>query len=135
VSQRGVPERIVDDAVAAWERLDILINNAGDQITRCPISDTPDDLFDRQMNINVRSVFEACRGGVRHFRKQGGVIIMSDRSRAARATESARSSTLTQRPSRARSPSEVAPDRIRVNGGLVMSRRTSASSDLRSAWR
>lgn len=72
VSQRGVPERIVDDAVARWGRLDILINNAGDQIMRCPIVDTPDDLFDRQININVRSVFEACRGGVRHFRRQGG---------------------------------------------------------------
>jgi len=44
-------------------RLDILINNAGDQITRCPIVDTSDDLYDRQLNTNVRSIFEACRAG------------------------------------------------------------------------
>ena len=77
VAQRGGPEKIVDAAVAALGRLDILINNAGDQITRCPIVDTPDELFDRQMDTNVRSVFEACRAGVRHMRRQGdgGVII------------------------------------------------------------
>ena len=77
VAQRGGAEKIVNAAVAALGRLDILINNAGDQITRCPIVDTSDDLFDQQMATNVRSVFEACRAGVRHMRRQGagGVII------------------------------------------------------------
>ena len=72
VAERGGADKIVDSAVAAFGRLDILINNAGDQITRCPIADTPDELFDRQMNTNVRSVFEACRAGVRQMRRQGG---------------------------------------------------------------
>jgi 3-oxoacyl-[acyl-carrier protein] reductase len=77
VATRGGPEKIVDAAVASLGRLDILINNAGDQITRCPIVDTSDELFDRQIATNVRSVFEACRAGVRHMRRQGdgGVII------------------------------------------------------------
>jgi 3-oxoacyl-[acyl-carrier protein] reductase len=72
VAQRGGAEKIVDAAVGALGRLDILINNAGDQITRCSIVETPDDLYDRQLNTNVRSIFEACRSGVRQFRKQGG---------------------------------------------------------------
>jgi 3-oxoacyl-[acyl-carrier protein] reductase len=77
VAERGGAERIVDAAVAQLGHLDVLVNNAGDQITRCPIVDTPDDLFDRQIATNVRSVFEACRAGVRHMRRQGhgGVII------------------------------------------------------------
>ena len=72
VAERGGAGRVVDAAVAALGRLDILINNAGDQIMRCPIVDTPDELFDRQIDTNVRSVFEACRAGVRHMRRQGG---------------------------------------------------------------
>jgi 3-oxoacyl-[acyl-carrier protein] reductase len=82
VAERGGAGKVVEAAVAALGRLDILINNAGDQITRCPIVDTPDELFDRQIDTNVRSVFEACRAGVRQMRQQGqdgstkgGVII------------------------------------------------------------
>jgi 3-oxoacyl-[acyl-carrier protein] reductase len=85
IAERGGAGRIVDQAVAAMGRLDILINNAGDQITRCPIVDTPDELFDRQMATNVRPVFEACRGAVRHFRRQGhGGVIINVSSVAAR---------------------------------------------------
>jgi 3-oxoacyl-[acyl-carrier protein] reductase len=79
VAQRGGAERVVDSAIVALGRPDVLINNAGDQITRCPIVDTSDGLYDRQLNTNVRSIFDACRAGVRQFRMQGdgGVIINS----------------------------------------------------------
>ena len=120
IAQRGAAERIVDDAAAAWGRLDILINNAGDQITRCPIVDTPDDLFDRQININVRSVFEACRGGVRHMRQGGGGVIINVGSVAGRTGggigsqiyAGAKAFVATFSRSLAK---EVAADRIRVN--------------------
>jgi 3-oxoacyl-[acyl-carrier protein] reductase len=121
VAQRGVAERLVEETVTAWGRLDILINNAGDQITRCPIDDTPDELFDRQMNINVRSVFEACRGGVRQFRRQGGGGVIINVSSVAGRTGGGIGSQLyagakafvsTFSRSLAK---EVAVDRIRVN--------------------
>jgi 3-oxoacyl-[acyl-carrier protein] reductase len=121
IAERGGAERIVDEAIAAWGRLDILINNAGDQITRCPIVDTPDDLFDRQMNINVRSVFEACRGGVRQMRRQGdgGVIInvgsVAGRTGGGSGSQlyaGAKAFIATFSRSLAK---EVAADRIRVN--------------------
>jgi len=121
LAQRGVAERIVADAVRAFGRLDILINNAGDQITRCPIVDTPDELFDRQLDINVRSVFEACRGCVRQFRRQGGggaiINVGSVAGRTGGGIGSqiyagAKAFVATFSRSLAK---EVAPDRIRVN--------------------
>jgi 3-oxoacyl-[acyl-carrier protein] reductase len=72
VGAPGTAERLVDETVARLGRLDILVNNAGDLIERHPVADTPDELFDRQIAINVRPVFAACRSAVRQFRVQGG---------------------------------------------------------------
>ena len=41
-------------------------------IERKPVADTPDELFEAHMALNVRPVFAACRAAVRQFRVQGG---------------------------------------------------------------
>src|SRR5688572_25856430 len=46
VSDADTLERLVAETVARFGRLDILINNAGDQISRVNIADTTDELFD-----------------------------------------------------------------------------------------
>jgi len=68
----GAASRLVEETVREFGRLDILINNAGDVIERHPVAETPDELFDRHIAINVRPVFEASRRAVRQFRAQGG---------------------------------------------------------------
>jgi 3-oxoacyl-[acyl-carrier protein] reductase len=72
VAERGTMDRLIDETVKRFGRLDILINNAGDQISRVNIADTSDELFDRHVAVNIHSVFAACRAAVRQFRKQGG---------------------------------------------------------------
>jgi 3-oxoacyl-[acyl-carrier protein] reductase len=78
-------DRLIEATVAAFGRLDVLINNAGDQISRVSLADVSDELFERHMAINVRPVFAACRAAVRQFRKQGnGGNIINVSSVAAR---------------------------------------------------
>jgi 3-oxoacyl-[acyl-carrier protein] reductase len=72
VAKPDTMDRLIAETVKTFGRLDILINNAGDQISRVNIVDTTDELFDRHIAINVRSVFAGCRAAVRQFRKQGG---------------------------------------------------------------
>jgi 3-oxoacyl-[acyl-carrier protein] reductase len=72
IADVDVPDRLVAEAVAAFGRLDVLINNAGDQISRVDIGEVPDELFDRHVAVNIRPTFAACRAAVRQFRKQGG---------------------------------------------------------------
>jgi 3-oxoacyl-[acyl-carrier protein] reductase len=72
IAAADTPDRLIEETVAAFGRLDVLINNAGDQISRVGIADVPDELFERHMAVNIRPVFTACRAAVRQFRKQGG---------------------------------------------------------------
>jgi 3-oxoacyl-[acyl-carrier protein] reductase len=72
IASVDTPDRLIAETVAAFGRLDVLINNAGDQISRVSLANVADELFDRHVAINIRPVFAACRAAVRQFRKQGG---------------------------------------------------------------
>ncbi len=78
VAERETMARLIQQMITRFGRLDILINNAGDLIERCPLADTSDALFDQQIAINVHPVFAGCRAAVHQFRAQepkGGIII------------------------------------------------------------
>ena len=80
VSEPGIVESLIQQTVAAFGRIDVLVNNAADLLERRPVADTEDALFDRHMALNIRPVFAACRAVVRQFRAQGGggtIIILS----------------------------------------------------------
>ena len=85
IAEPGTVERLVAETVSRFGRMDILINNAGDQISRVNIADITDELFDRHVAVNIRPTFAACRAAVRQFRKQGtGGNIVNVSSIAAR---------------------------------------------------
>ena len=72
IAEDDALDRLVAGTVDAFGRLDILIHNAGDQISRVDIAEVPDSLFERHVAVNIRPTFAACRAAVRQFRKQGG---------------------------------------------------------------
>ncbi len=85
IAERRVADRLVAETVARFGRLDILINNAADQVSRVDIGETSDELFDLHVAVNIRPIFEACRAAVRQFRRQGpGGNIINVSSIAAR---------------------------------------------------
>jgi 3-oxoacyl-[acyl-carrier protein] reductase len=72
IAEPGVVERLIEQTVAGFGRIDVLVNNAADLVARRPVADTEDELFDRHVALNIRPVFAACREAVRQFRLQGG---------------------------------------------------------------
>jgi NAD(P)-dependent dehydrogenase (short-subunit alcohol dehydrogenase family) len=75
VSRTDEVERLVDDTVARFGRLDCLVNNAGWHPPHQPIDAfTPAD-FRALFELNVMSVFVACRRALPHLRKTRGNIV------------------------------------------------------------
>jgi 3-oxoacyl-[acyl-carrier protein] reductase len=71
VAAPGTVERLLAETVAAFGRIDVLVNNAGDVIERRPAAETADEMLDRHVALNIRPTFVACREAVRRFRAQG----------------------------------------------------------------
>ncbi len=61
VSRSGDVAAYVAQAVQAWGRIDVFINNAAWQGPVHPIAEYPEDQFDQVMAINVRGVFLGLR--------------------------------------------------------------------------
>ena len=75
VSSKEHVDKLFDEAEKAFGGVDILINNAGLGIAY-PFTDYPDDLWDRLMNINLKSaVMCSKRAAKRMIKKKWGRII------------------------------------------------------------
>lgn len=84
VSTSSEVTRIVEEAAAGLGGLDVLVNNAGALVQRVPLDEINDDIYDRVMDLNVRSVVVASQVAARHMRKAGGGSIINTSSIAAR---------------------------------------------------
>ena len=75
VGQPDQARQLVRDVVAAWERLDIVVNNAGiwdeDVAGQGRV-----DVWDRTYAVNQRGVFLVTDAAVAHLEKTGGSIVM-----------------------------------------------------------
>jgi glucose 1-dehydrogenase len=70
VSKEEDVVRMVGDAVAGLGGIDVLVNNAGIQISR-PTEELSSDDFDRVLAVNLRGAFMCAREAIRHFLAEG----------------------------------------------------------------
>ncbi len=70
VSKVAELQKLVDAAVKAFGRLDIMVNNAGIE-TRTGVLDTTEQQYDRVMDINLKSAFFGTQIAARQMLQQG----------------------------------------------------------------
>jgi 3-oxoacyl-[acyl-carrier protein] reductase len=84
VSDAGEVGRMVGDIEERYGRVDILVNNAGSLIERRNFSEMTEDLWDRVMDVNLKSVFLCSRAVLPLMKRQGKGRIVNMTSIAAR---------------------------------------------------
>lgn len=67
---------LIEQTIARWERLDIVVNNAGICVVKSAEESTVED-WDEVMAVNVRSIFLTAKYAVPHMRQGGGGCILN----------------------------------------------------------
>lgn len=84
VADAGEVKRMVGEVEGRFGRLDILVNNAGSLIERRKFEDMTEDLWDRVMEVNLKSVYLCSQAALPIMKRQGGGRIINLTSVAAR---------------------------------------------------
>lgn len=74
----------VEQALAAFGRLDGLVNNAGGMVRRVPYAEASEQDYDDIMDLNARSVVVASQAAIGPMKAAGGGFIINTTSVAAR---------------------------------------------------
>src|SRR5262247_1498294 len=64
-------QRLIDETVKAFGRVDIMVNNAGVE-TRSSVLETTDEQYDFVLNVNLKSAFFGTQLAAKQMIKQGG---------------------------------------------------------------
>jgi NAD(P)-dependent dehydrogenase (short-subunit alcohol dehydrogenase family) len=83
VTRSAEVEALVKATLERFGRLDALVNAAG-AFETAPVAAQDEEGFDRQIAVNLKSIFLACRAVAPHFIEQGGGHIVNVLSVAAR---------------------------------------------------
>ena len=77
VGKPGETKRMVDETVAAFGGIGILVNNAAVNPTFGPVENTGTDAFDKIIAVNVRAPFDLAKEVRPHFIARGGGVILN----------------------------------------------------------
>ncbi len=79
VAESADVKRMIDDTVAAFGRIDVLVNNAGYGITGSVV-ETDEADWDALIAVNLRGVYLGCKYVIPVMRQQGGGVIVNTAS-------------------------------------------------------
>lgn len=77
VTSEGSWSHALDSALATWDGVDVLVNNAAIASPLTPIDQRDPADWDRMMAVNLRGPFLGTRAAIPVFRKNGGGIIVN----------------------------------------------------------
>ncbi|HUB98613.1 MAG TPA: SDR family oxidoreductase [Solirubrobacterales bacterium] len=82
VADAAAVQAMADRAVAELGGVDVLVNNAGILDDYLPAAETPDEVWERVMGVNLKGQFMACRALIPQMLERGGGAIINVASTA-----------------------------------------------------
>ena len=82
VTDRTAARNMIAAATESFERLDVLVNNAGYSHVNKPLTEVSEEDFDRTYAVNVKAIYLSALEAVPLFRAQGGGCILNTSSTA-----------------------------------------------------
>lgn len=79
VTKKDQVRSVVDAALQKWGRIDILVNNVGMTAPGDP-GTMDEELWDKQIDLNLKSVFLCCRAVLPIMEKQGNGVVINNAS-------------------------------------------------------
>jgi 3-oxoacyl-[acyl-carrier protein] reductase len=86
VASTSESARLVERALIEFGKIDIVVNNAGIW-TYAEIGNTPEEVWDRTIDVNLKGVFNICNAVVPHMKQNGGGKIINISSTAGQRGE------------------------------------------------
>jgi 3-oxoacyl-[acyl-carrier protein] reductase len=75
VTDAGDVRRMVGEIEDRYGRIDILVNNAGSMVKRATLAEMTEEVWDRVMAVNLKSVYLCSQAVLPMMKRQGGRII------------------------------------------------------------
>ncbi|MDR9750280.1 SDR family oxidoreductase [Pseudomonas sp. SZMC_28357] len=74
LAQKAECQKVVDDTLEHFGRLDVLVNNAAFQMTHENFEDISDDEWVKTFDINITAMFRICQAAVKHMKPGASII-------------------------------------------------------------
>jgi NAD(P)-dependent dehydrogenase (short-subunit alcohol dehydrogenase family) len=75
LTEADIAALAVETAVKNFGRLDVLVNVAGGLTSFGPLAETPPEVFDRELSINIKTAYLMCQASLSELAKSKGCII------------------------------------------------------------
>ena len=75
LTEADIAALAVETAVKNFGHLDVLVNVAGGLTSFGPLGDTPPDVFDRELSINIKTAYLMCRASLAELARSKGCIV------------------------------------------------------------